>query len=180
VADVRQHPRAVCRAVQCHRLARRATRPEFPVAGADVRAAADLPETTGSGHEPRSVRVRVERRQLAVSAGRRPGAPRPRGRGEGARSRLPNPAQSVLGVRSTLGRSLPKTLRIYAFGAALGGAGVLADARQLAQQSHIPPGNLTLIDRRSTYAHNDPAGAFPRNVFFQHLAPFLVKIAALR
>jgi pimeloyl-ACP methyl ester carboxylesterase len=92
---------------------------------------------------------------------------------------LPNPAQSVLGVRSTLGRTLPKSLRIYAFGAALGGEGVLTDARALAKQSHIPARNLTLINRQSTYAHNDPAGAFPRNVFFQHLVPFLKQVAAL-
>jgi hypothetical protein len=92
---------------------------------------------------------------------------------------LPNPAQSVLGVRSTLGRELPRTLRIYAFGGALGGQGVLTDARLLAKQSHIPARNLTLINRQGTYAHNDPAGAFPRNVFFQHLVPFLKRVAAL-
>jgi Alpha/beta hydrolase family len=92
---------------------------------------------------------------------------------------LANPAQSVLAVHSTLGRRLPKTLRIYAFGAALGGAGVLTDARLLAKQSHIPSHNLTLINRRRTYAHNDPAGAFPHNVFFQHLVPFLRTVAAL-
>jgi hypothetical protein len=92
---------------------------------------------------------------------------------------LPNPAQSVLGVHSTLGRDLSRTLRIYAFGAALGGEGVLTDARLVAKQSHIPARNLTLIDRHRTYAHNDPAGAFPHNVFFQHLVPFLKRIAAL-
>jgi hypothetical protein len=29
---------------------------------------------------------------------------------------------------------------------------------------------------RSTYAHNDPAGAYPHNAFFAHLVPFLVNI----
>jgi pimeloyl-ACP methyl ester carboxylesterase len=90
---------------------------------------------------------------------------------------IANPAQSVLDVHSTMGRRLPKTLKIYAFGAALGGPGVLLDAQQLAKQSHIPKRNLVLINRHSTYAHNDPAGAFPNNVFFAHLVPFLSGIA---
>jgi hypothetical protein len=34
-----------------------------------------------------------------------------------------------------------------------------------ASQSHIPLWNLTLINRQRTYALNDPAGAYPRNVF---------------
>ena len=89
---------------------------------------------------------------------------------------IANPAQSVLGVHSTMGRRLPKTLKIYAFGAALGGPGVLLDAQQLAKQSHIPKRNLVLINRHNTYAHNDPAGAFPNNVFFDHLVPFLSRI----
>jgi pimeloyl-ACP methyl ester carboxylesterase len=87
-----------------------------------------------------------------------------------------NPAQTTLDVDATMGHKLPRDLRIYAFGARLGGAGVLADARILAQQSHIPAGNLTLVNRQSTYSHNDPAGAYPNNVFFQHLVPFLAKI----
>jgi hypothetical protein len=36
--------------------------------------------------------------------------------------------------------------------------------------------NLTLI-RQSTYAHHDPAGAYPHNVFFLHLVGFLRKVA---
>ena len=79
---------------------------------------------------------------------------------------LPNPAERVLGVDATLGRRLPKRLLIYAFGARLGGGGVLADAKALATESAIPSKNLLLIDRASTYAHNDPAGAYPRNAFF--------------
>jgi pimeloyl-ACP methyl ester carboxylesterase len=90
---------------------------------------------------------------------------------------IANPAQSVLDVHSTMGRRLPRSLRIYAFGAALGGQGVLLDAQQLAKQSHIPKRNLVLINRHNTYAHNDPAGAFPNNVFFDHLVPFLSRIA---
>ena len=89
-----------------------------------------------------------------------------------------NPAQGVLDVHATMGHSLPKDLLIYAFGARLGGAGVLEDAQILARQSHIPMKNLTLVNRQSTYSHNDPAGAYPTNVFFDHLVPFLKGIGA--
>jgi pimeloyl-ACP methyl ester carboxylesterase len=88
-----------------------------------------------------------------------------------------NPAQSVLDVDATMGHSLPKNLRIYAFGARLGGAGVLVDAQTLAAQSHIAVGNLTLVNRQSTYSHNDPAGAYPTNAFFAQLIPFLRRIS---
>jgi pimeloyl-ACP methyl ester carboxylesterase len=87
-----------------------------------------------------------------------------------------NPAQSVLDVNATMGHELPHGLLIYAFGAHLGGQGVLTAAQALAQQSDIPSSHLTLINRQSTYAHNDPAGAYPNNVFFQNLVPFLKKI----
>jgi pimeloyl-ACP methyl ester carboxylesterase len=89
-----------------------------------------------------------------------------------------NPAQKVLDVHTTMGHKLPRNLRIYAFGAALGGARVPAAAKQLARQSHIPLRNLTLINRQSTYAHNDPAGASPKkNLFLKKLVPFLRGIA---
>jgi hypothetical protein len=93
---------------------------------------------------------------------------------------LANPAQAVFGVHSTMGRRRPHRLRIYAFGAALGGAGVLLDARLLAAQSHIPARNLVLVDRHTTYAHNDPAGGYPHNAFLRHLLPFLERVAAGR
>jgi len=89
----------------------------------------------------------------------------------------PNPAQSVLGVDDTMGHHLPKRLLIYAFAAHLGGPAVLTATRQLAAQSGIPSRNLTLVDRHTTYAHNDPAGAYPTNAFFAHLVPFLTKVA---
>jgi pimeloyl-ACP methyl ester carboxylesterase len=88
-----------------------------------------------------------------------------------------NPAQKILAVDATMGHKLPKDLQIYAFGARLGGAGVLQDARILARQSHISTKNLVLVNRQSTYSHNDPAGAYPHNVFFDHLLPFLGRIA---
>lgn len=89
-----------------------------------------------------------------------------------------NPAQSVLDVQATMGHNLPKSLLIYAFGAHLGGAGVPQDAQVLAAQSDIPAANLTLASFASTYAHNDPAGAYPTNEFFDRLVPFLQKVTA--
>jgi hypothetical protein len=80
-------------------------------------------------------------------------------------------------VRATHGDDLPSSLRIYAFGAALGGERVLDAARVLARQSGIPRRNLTLVDRRSTYAHNDPNSAAPRNAFVRTLVPVLRRIA---
>jgi pimeloyl-ACP methyl ester carboxylesterase len=91
-----------------------------------------------------------------------------------------NPAQSILDVHTTDGHKLPRNLRIYAFGAALGGPKVPEAAKILAQQSHIPLRNLTLLNRQSTYAHNDPAGASPNNDFLNHLLPFLRKISGNR
>jgi pimeloyl-ACP methyl ester carboxylesterase len=88
-----------------------------------------------------------------------------------------NPAQDVLDVHATHGRDLPKRLRIYAFGAALGGQRVLDAARILADQSGIPKRRLLLIDRSSTYSHNDPNSASPKNAFVKNLIPFLRQIA---
>jgi hypothetical protein len=88
-----------------------------------------------------------------------------------------NPAQKVLDVRATHGDDLQRNLRIYAFGAALGGQRVLDAARALAKQSHIPKRNLTLVDRHATYAHNDPNSAAPTNAFVKNLLPFLRRIA---
>lgn len=90
---------------------------------------------------------------------------------------IANPAQAILDVHSTMGRRLPRGLRIYAICTALGGQGVLLDARALAAQSHIPARNLVLVNRQATYSHNDPAGAYPRNAFFSTLTPFLKRIA---
>jgi hypothetical protein len=90
---------------------------------------------------------------------------------------IANPAQQVLGLRATMGRRLPKRLLIYAFGAALGGPRVPAAAVALAHQSHIPMRNLTLRSRQGTYAHNDPAGAYPHNAFFHQLVAFLKKVS---
>jgi hypothetical protein len=89
---------------------------------------------------------------------------------------IANPAQSVLGLRTTLGRKLPHRLEIYAFGARLGGAGVLLDARALAAQSGIPASHLLLINRASSYAHNDPSGGYPRNAFAAGLVRFLRRL----
>jgi len=88
----------------------------------------------------------------------------------------PNPAQDILDVRAIHGRNLPRRLRILAFGAALGGQRVLDAATILASQSRIPAGNLTLVDRRETYSHNDPSSAHPANDFVDALVPFLERI----
>jgi pimeloyl-ACP methyl ester carboxylesterase len=84
-----------------------------------------------------------------------------------------NPAQVILNVKSIHGDDLSRHLRIYAFGAALGGQGVLDTASVLARQSRIPSSQLTLINRQSTYAHNDPSAASPDNEFVDNLIPFL-------
>jgi hypothetical protein len=92
---------------------------------------------------------------------------------------IANPAQTVLGEQATMGRKLPRSLRIYAFGAALTGPNLLLikATRALARQSHIPARNLTLVNEPS-YAHNDPAAAYPHNLFFSHLVAFLHTVAA--
>jgi pimeloyl-ACP methyl ester carboxylesterase len=88
-----------------------------------------------------------------------------------------NPAQDVLDVHATHGHDLPKRLHIYAFGAALGGQRVLDAATILAAQSGIPKQQLLLIDRHTTYSHNDPNSASPKNAFVKNLIPFLRNIA---
>jgi hypothetical protein len=87
-----------------------------------------------------------------------------------------NPAQKVLSVRATHGHDLPRSLRLYAFGAALGGKSVLHATRALARQSRIPSTNLELVDRHATYSHDDPNSASPKNDFVRTLVPFLTKI----
>ncbi len=64
-------------------------------------------------------------------------------------------------------------MKIYAFGAALGGARVPAAARALAKQSGIPARNVRGASRASTYSHNDPNSAYPKNAFVDGLVPFL-------
>jgi hypothetical protein len=90
---------------------------------------------------------------------------------------IANPAQAVLDVHSTDAALLPKRLRIYAFGAALGGPNVPLAAQVLAQTAGIPKRNLKLVNRQATYAHNDPNAAFPKNAFIKRLIPFLEKIS---
>jgi hypothetical protein len=89
-----------------------------------------------------------------------------------------NPAQAVLNVRATHGDDVH--VPIYAFAAALGGQRVLDAAKALAGQSHLPRRKLTLVDRRATYAHNDPSAAFPKNAFLRHLIPFLKEVSGHR
>jgi pimeloyl-ACP methyl ester carboxylesterase len=89
-----------------------------------------------------------------------------------------NPAQAVLNVHSTDAAKLPKRLRIYAFGAALGGPNVLLAAQDLARTAHIPGRHLKLVNRQTTYSHNDPNAADPKvNAFSKRLIPFLKKVS---
>jgi pimeloyl-ACP methyl ester carboxylesterase len=96
---------------------------------------------------------------------------------------LANPAQEVLGLHSTMGEHLPTDLHILAIDSELdklfgGTQTTLTEAEALAEQSGISPSNLTLIEEKSSYAHNDPAGATPEiNEFFKHMVPFLKGIA---
>ncbi len=89
-----------------------------------------------------------------------------------------NPAQTTLGEHAIHGSELPVSLHILAINSELDkvfsfGGGTLADAETLAAQSHIPSANLTLVDVENSYAHNDPAGAYPNNELMSHLVPFL-------
>jgi pimeloyl-ACP methyl ester carboxylesterase len=93
-----------------------------------------------------------------------------------------NDAQKVLELEATEGHSLPKSLKILAIDSELDKKlivprATLIAAEVLAEQSGIPKENLTLIDAEETYAHNDPAGAYPQNVFFEAMIPYLQGIA---
>jgi hypothetical protein len=88
-----------------------------------------------------------------------------------------NPAQDVLDVRATHGKDLPKRLWIYAFAGSLGAQRVLDAASNLAGQSGIPRKQVKLVDRHTTYSHNDPNSASPKNAFVDKLIPILGKIA---
>jgi pimeloyl-ACP methyl ester carboxylesterase len=85
---------------------------------------------------------------------------------------IANPAQDVLGVRSTHGRDLGH-LSVYAFGAALGGQRVVDAGRLLAAQSGIRQQRVTLVNASAAYAHIDPLSAYPENDFVDNLLPFL-------
>jgi pimeloyl-ACP methyl ester carboxylesterase len=87
-----------------------------------------------------------------------------------------NPAQGVFGIDDTMGHHLSHKLLMYAFGA-YGGQVIVQATTALAKESKIPMRNLTLVNGHGTYAHNDPAGAYPKNLFFTHLIPFLAKAA---
>jgi hypothetical protein len=87
----------------------------------------------------------------------------------------PNPAQDVLGVKATHGDDVH--VPIYAFAAALGDGRVVDAARALARQSDLPRRDVTIVDRRFTYSHNDPSSAFPQNAFVNHLLPFLERVS---
>ena len=86
-----------------------------------------------------------------------------------------NPAQQVLDVDAVHGNGVH--VPMYAFGAALGGQRVLDATRTLAQQSGVADRDLVLVNRETTYSHNDPNAASPDNDFVDNLIPFLQKVA---
>jgi pimeloyl-ACP methyl ester carboxylesterase len=93
-----------------------------------------------------------------------------------------NPAQEVLGEHAVHGHELPTSLKILAIGTELGKGNVTKAAEILAEQSGIPAENLTLINKETEYAHNDPAAAEPAgdiegNAFYSALVPYLEGIA---
>jgi pimeloyl-ACP methyl ester carboxylesterase len=90
---------------------------------------------------------------------------------------ITNPAQGVLGVDAIHGANLPRKLRMLAFGASLGGQRVLDATLALAAQSGIPRKRVSLLNRSTTYSHNDPNSAYPKNAFVTKLLPFLRKVA---
>ena len=71
-----------------------------------------------------------------------------------------NPAQEVLDVHSTMGSNLPTSLKMLAIGAELGKAGVLKATEILAEQSGIPPENLTLINEEKNIRPQRPGRWF--------------------
>lgn len=85
---------------------------------------------------------------------------------------VPTPAQRVLGVRATMGRTVH--LPMYAFDAALGAGRVGAATRALAERAGVPRRWVTTVDRSGSYGHIDPLSAAPdRNAFVTTLARFL-------
>ena len=88
-----------------------------------------------------------------------------------------NPAQRVLGVKATHGDDLPRSMRLYAFATELGSTRVLDAARALAGQSGIPRRLLTLVNRSTSYSHNDPNSASPKNDFVSTVVPYLKRVA---
>lgn len=86
-----------------------------------------------------------------------------------------NPSQKVLGVKATHGRDVH--LPIYAIETSLGKGRVLKAARALARRSHVPSGDVTLVDRSTTDSHCDPIfDAASQNDFITTVVPFLKKI----
>ena len=91
---------------------------------------------------------------------------------------IANPAQSVLDVHSTDATKLPKRLRIYAFGAALGGPRVLAAAQSLAAAGADPAPEPEAGQPRGDLRPQRPERGEPEvNAFLKRLIPFLKGIS---
>ena len=81
-------------------------------------------------------------------------------------------------MRAIHGDDLSKRLRIYAFGASLGGQRVLDAAKALARQSGIPKRQAEAgRPARDLLAQRPQLGRVPKNDFVKYLIPFLKKIS---
>jgi hypothetical protein len=88
---------------------------------------------------------------------------------------VPNPAQKLLAVRAAHGEDVH--IPIYAIETSFLKGRILSAARALAKRSHVPSRNLTLVDRRTKYAHSDPLFDNPAsNDFLTTVTPFLNRI----
>jgi hypothetical protein len=88
---------------------------------------------------------------------------------------IANPAGATLDVHAIHGKTLKTP--IYAFSTSLGGDRVLAGARAIAAQAHIPSSKVVLVDGAATNAHIDPIDDLPgRNQFLKTVVPFLKKL----
>ena len=88
-----------------------------------------------------------------------------------------NPAQEILDVHATHGHDLPRKpahLRLRRGARRPAGARRGDDPGRSSRASRSA--TLTLVDRHTTYSHNDPNSASPKNDFVKNLVPFLGKI----
>ena len=84
-----------------------------------------------------------------------------------------NPAQGVLDVRATHGRTCPSGCA-STVGCSPRGRG--CSTRPILRSSPASPRAAVLVDRHATYSHNDPNSASPKNDFVAKLVPFLKKV----
>ena len=85
---------------------------------------------------------------------------------------IANPAQSVFGVKATMGKYVD--LPMYSFDTSLGDGRVAKATWRLAEQSHVPASEVRTVQKVGTYGHIDPLSALPKkNAFIKTVVPFL-------